>query len=70
MTKWRSGNNNTIKNDEDAEYVKLKYDILGLRFDKSVKGKLIINSAHGTCGKYTKVKREKFDWKISKYVVE
>lgn len=63
-------NNNTIKNDEDAEYVKLKYDILGLRFGNSVNGKLIINSAHGTCGKYTKVKREKFDWKISKYVVE
>ncbi|MGN1406024.1 MAG: type II CRISPR RNA-guided endonuclease Cas9, partial [Erysipelotrichaceae bacterium] len=65
-----TANNNTIKGNADAEYVKIKYDILGVRFGESVKGNLIINSAHGTCGKYTKVKREKFDWKISKYVVE
>lgn len=62
--------NRIINTDRNAEYVKLKYDILGLRFEKSINDKLIINSAHGTCGKYTKVKREKFDWKISKYVVK
>lgn len=65
-----SVNNIYMQEDKDAEYIKLKYNILGLRFGNSVNGKLIINSAHGTCGKYTKVKREKFDWKISKYVVE
>ena len=63
-------NNSNIKKNEDAEYVKLKYDVLGIRFGMSAKGNLIINSAHGTCGKYKKIKKEKFDWKISKLVVQ
>lgn len=63
-------NNNEIKKNPDAEYVKLKYDILGLRFGNSSNGKLIINSAHGTCGKYKKIKKERFDWTISKLVVQ
>lgn len=63
-------NNSSIKKNEDAEYIKLKYDVLGIRFGMSIKGNLIINSAHGTCGKYKKIKKEKFDWKISKLVVQ
>ena len=65
-----TANNNSIKIDPNAEYIKLKYDILGIRYSYNNKGNIIINSAHGTCGKYSKIKKEDFEWKISKYSVQ
>ena len=65
-----TADNRTIKKDQNAEYIKLKYDILGIRYSYNDKGNIIINSAHGTCGKYSKIKKEDFEWKISKYSVQ
>lgn len=56
--------NNIIKDDADAQYIKLKYNILGLRFIQSPDGGLIIQSPKELPGAFTQVKKEKFSWKI------
>ena len=56
--------NNIIKNDSDAQYIKLKYNILGLRFIQSPDGGLIIQSPKELPGAFTQVKKENFSWKI------
>lgn len=56
--------NNIIKDDVDAQYIKLKYNILGLRFIQSPDGGLIIQSPKELLGAFTQVKKEKFSWKI------
>lgn len=56
--------NNIIKEDENAQYVKLKYNILGLRFIQSPDGGLIIQSPKELPGAFTQVKKENFSWKI------
>ena len=57
-------NNPFGKNDVDAQYIKLKYNILGLRFIQSPDGGLIIQSPKELPGAFTQVKKEKFSWKI------
>ena len=57
-------NNPFGKNDVDAQYVKLKYNILGLRFIQSPDGGLIIQSPKELPGAFTQVKKENFSWKI------
>lgn len=52
--------NNIIKDDADAQYIKLKYNILGLRFIQSPDGGLIIQSPKELPGAFTQVKKEKF----------
>ena len=59
-------NNNLISKNSDAEYVKIKSSILGVRFNNNNKGKLIISSPKERIGAYKKIKREKFSWKIGK----
>lgn len=61
-------NNNTIKKDKDAYYIKLKYHPLGLRF-KDVDGKLIIEGPKNHKNGYSKIRKEDFSWKISKYSI-
>lgn len=56
--------NNIIKEDENAQYIKLKYNILGLRFIQSPDGGLIIQSPKELPGAFTQVKKENFSWKI------
>lgn len=56
--------NNIIKENENAQYIKLKYNILGLRFIQSPDGGLIIQSPKEFPGAFTQVKKEKFSWKI------
>ena len=56
--------NNIIKDDADAQYIKLKYNILGLRFIQSPDGGLIIQSPKELPGAFTQVKKEKYSWKI------
>ena len=62
-------NNESISDDEDTEYVKLKYSPLGIRFIDNKPGKLIISSPKGKQGAFKKIKRENFSWNISKYSV-
>ena len=67
-------NNESISDDEDTEYVKLKYSPLGIRFTdnkqgKNKQGKLIISSPKEKQGAFKKIKRENFSWNISKYSV-
>ena len=62
-------NNNEIKKNENAEYVKLKYSPLGIRFIDNKPGKLIISSPKEKQGAFKKIKRENFSWNISKYSV-
>ena len=62
-------NNKSISDDDDTEYVKLKYSPLGIRFIDNKPGKLIISSPKGKQGAFKKIKRENFSWNISKYSV-
>ena len=62
-------NNNEIKKNKNAEYVKLKYSPLGIRFTHNKQGKLIISSPKEKQGAFKKIKRENFSWNISKYSV-
>ena len=54
---------------QDAQYVKLKYSPLGIRFTHNKQGKLIISSPKEKQGAFKKIKRENFSWNISKYSV-
>ena len=63
-------NNNQIKKKCDAEYIKLKYNILGLRFNAQPGCKLGIQSPKEICGAFTKIRREKFTWNITRDDVE
>lgn len=56
--------NNIVKENENAQYIKLKYNILGLRFIQSPDGGLIIQFPKELPGAFTQVKKEKFSWKI------
>ncbi len=56
--------NNIIKENENAQYIKLKYNILGLRFIQSPDGRLIIQSPKELPGAFTQIKKENFSWKI------
>ena len=56
--------NNIVKENENAQYVKLKYNILGLRFIQSPDGGLIIQSPKELPGAFTQIKKENFSWKI------
>ena len=56
--------------DKDAEYIKLKYNILGLRFITQPGCKLGIQSPKEICGSFKKIRREKFTWNITRDDVE
>lgn len=60
-------NKTEFKGSSDIEYVKLKYTPLGFRFVRNDKGKLLIYGPHGNIGGFSKIRKEKFSWKISKY---
>lgn len=60
----------SIKTDFDAQYIKLKYSILGVRFKKDDNGKLFIAGPNKAIQCYTKVRKEKFSWRICKEVIE
>lgn len=62
-----SANNNVISKNPDAEYIKIKHHILGVRFNKNDNGKLIIEGPYGyKNGGFKLVKKENFYWTISK----
>ena len=58
------------KNNEDAEYIKIKSSILGIRYTYNENGKLLISGPRKAPGKYSKIKKEKFSWKICSDVLQ
>lgn len=63
-------NNRTIANQQDAQYIKLKYNILGLRFSNGANGKLIIETPEAIPGAFSKITKEPFSWKITGIMLE
>lgn len=59
---------NSIK--EEAQYVKIKSSILGIRYWINEDGALIINGPNGARQKYSKIKKEAFSWKICQSMVK
>ena len=56
--------------DEEAQYVKIKSSILGIRYWINEDGVLIINGPNGARQKYSKIKKEAFSWKICQSMVK
>ena len=63
-----TANNNDISKNKDAYYIKLKYHLLGLCFENA-DGKLVIKGPEGKKEGFSKIRKEEFSWKISKYSV-
>ena len=61
--------NPKIISDPNNYYIKLKYNILGLRFVDNGDGKLIIQSPKEIQGAFSKISKEDFSWKIGKDMV-
>ena len=55
-----------LKMYKDAQYVKLKYSILGLRFIQLPNGGLSIVSPKEKPGAFSKITKEEFSWNICK----
>ena len=55
--------------DEEARYIKIKSSILGIRYYRNEKGKLIINGPNGARQKYSKIKKESFSWRMGQPMV-
>ena len=62
-------NSKQVMKDVDDYYIKLKYNILGLKFVNNDKGKLIIQSPKEIQGAFSKISKEDFSWKIGKDMV-
>lgn len=66
-----SPQNDILEGDEDAQYVKIKYNLLGIRSRLNNNGKIIIEGPVGyKNGGYKLIKKEEFRWTINKYVIE
>lgn len=53
-----------------AQYIKIKSSILGIRYTYNENGKLLISGPRKAPGKYSKIKKEKFSWKICSDVLQ
>ena len=51
-------------------YIKIKSSILGIRYIYNENGKLLISGPRKAPGKYSKIKKEKFSWKICSDVLQ
>lgn len=60
-------NKTEFKGKENIEYIKLKYSPLGFRFEKNNNGNLVISGPRKNEKAFSKIRKEKFSWKISKY---
>ena len=54
------GSSALIGDEDDAQYIKLKYNILGLKFIDNPNGKLIVSSPKEIPGAFKQVKKEPF----------
>lgn len=71
LDRYRPGTDIVKKNNnEDAEYIKIKSSILGIRYAYNENGKLLISGPRKAPGKYSKIKKEKFSWKICSDVLQ
>ena len=61
--------NKEIKKYPDAEYIKIKSSILGIRYEDNGNDKLIISGPKNASQKYSKIKKEKFTWNINLDVI-
>ena len=61
-----------INTDMESEsyYIKIKSSILGIRYTYNENGKLLISGPRKAPGKYSKIKKEKFSWKICSDVLQ
>ena len=59
-------NSQAIKTNKNAQYIKLKYNILGVRFTNNENGKLIIETPTAVSGQFSKITHEPFSWNISR----
>ncbi|MDY4739241.1 type II CRISPR RNA-guided endonuclease Cas9 [Absicoccus porci] len=57
------------ENKNDAEYIKLKYSVLGIRF-KSTENGLQIAGPNRAVNQYSKIRKEKFSWQICPEVIK
>lgn len=63
--------NDSLEKNPDAQYVKIKYNILGARFRNSSNGKLIVEGPRGyKNGGFKLIKKEEFHWTICKDMIE
>ena len=60
------GSSALIGDEDDAQYIKLKYNILGLKFIDNPNGKLIVSSPKEIPGAFKQVKKEPFSWNLCK----
>ena len=71
LDRYRPGTDIVKKNNnEDAQYIKIKSSILGIRYTYNENGKLLISGPRKAPGKYSKIKKEKFSWKICSDVLQ
>lgn len=71
LDRYRPGTDIVKKNNnEDAQYIKIKSSILGIRYTYNENGKLLISGPRKALGKYSKIKKEKFSWKICSDVLQ
>lgn len=62
-------NSDIIKGYDDAMYIKLKYNILGIRMITNSNNKAIIETPLAVRGQFSKISKEKFSWKIGNNIV-
>ncbi len=58
-------NYDALNTNDNGYYIKLKYNILGLRFKFSENDSLIIESPKEIQGAYSKIKKEEFSWQMA-----
>lgn len=54
---------------DNADYVKLKYSVLGIRYSYNNKGNLVINGPNKAAWKFSKIKKEEFSWNLKRKVL-
>lgn len=63
--------NDLLSKNKDAQYVKIKYNTLGIRLKNNFNGKLIVEGPVGyKNGGFKLIKKEEFYWTISKNMLE
>ena len=63
-------NNDFVSKDPDCQYIKIKYNVLGVRFSLNDNGKLVVSGPAGyKNGGFKLIKKEEFHWTISKEMI-
>ena len=72
LLSWRTtAQNRIVSKNKDTQYVKIKYNTIGVRFKNNYNGKLIVEGPTGyKNGGFKLIKKEEFHWTISKNMLE